>query len=224
MKQIKSLIQQFGYLGSASYITSRLLGKFLGIEMHHYKFYLQPVCTIPRVSAAKLERYNFSWINQPDKILDALERPEHVIKKRFDQGSICLVAKQQEQFQGCLWLIPSQYIEDEVRATYHFPNSTVWDYDVYVTPKKRFTILFAALWDMADRWMKKQGYTHSFSRISAYNPQSVRSHEAAGAKQIGWMITLAVYPRQLTISDHSPRIYFASKNDTCGPDLFFDKI
>lgn len=188
MKRIKSLIQQLGYIAAVSYITSRVLDKLFGIYVHHVKFYSQPTSSALRVPESKSSRYDFSWINQPEQILDELQRPQKVIEDRFKQGSQCLIAKQNNAFQGCLWLVQSTYIEDQFRATYHFPDNAVWDYDVYITPKKRFSVLFAAMWDSADSWMKQHNFVSSLSRISAYNPQSVRSHESAGAKQIGWLI------------------------------------
>ena len=207
MKRIKSLIQQLGYFSTASYLIARLLDKSLGIQMEHYKFHSQPLPSKPRILKSKLDRYEFTWLNQPEKILDELHRPKEVIEKRFNQGSTCLIAKQNDTFQGCLWFVKSKYIEDEVRATYHFSDNRVWDYDVYITPKKRFTILFAALWDSADTWMKDNHIVSTLSRISAYNSQSIRSHEAAGAEQIGWMIAVVIKHRQITISDKSPRLH-----------------
>jgi hypothetical protein len=224
MKRIKSLIQQLGYSSTASYLTSRALVKFFGIYMQHYKFYSQPVHSKPRVARSKLDRYEFTWIDKPEKILDQLDRPKNIIEDRFNQGSICLIAKQQDSLQGCLWFVRSKYIEDDVRATYYFSENRVWDYDVYVTPKKRFTILFAALWDTADAWMKEHNIASTLSRISVYNPQSIRSHEAAGAKQIGWMIAIVIKNWQLTISDRSPKLHFSSKNNKTGPSLYFTKI
>ncbi len=224
MKRLKSLIQQLGYSATVSYLISTFLEKICGIEMHHYRFYSQPISATPRVATHKLDRYQFSWLDKPEKILDELQRPRQVIENRFQQDSICLVAAQKDKLQGCLWLNKSKYIEDQVRATYHFPENTVWDYDVYVTPKKRFTILFAALWDTADTWMKEHNYVSSLSRISVENAPSIRSHEAAGAKQIGWMIAIIIKHWQITLSDKSPKLHFSSKNNTSGPDLYFTKI
>jgi len=192
--------------------------------MQHYKFFSQPIHSKPRVLKSKLDRYEFIWLHKPEKILNELGRPKDVIEHRFKQGSICLVAKQQDSFQGCLWFVRSRYIEDEVRATYHFSENSVWDYDVYITPKKRFTILFAALWDTADAWMKENNIARKLSRISVYNSQSIRSHKAAGARQIGWMIAIVIKHWQITISDKSPRLHFSSKNNVAGPNLHFTKI
>jgi hypothetical protein len=224
MKRIKSLIQQLGYVSAASYLTGKLLDKLFGIYMHHVKFYSQPISSAPRIPESKLNRYEFTWLNQPEKILDELERPRAVLEARFNQGSACLIAKQNNSFQGCLWLVKSKYIEDQFRAIYHFPDNAVWDYDVYITPKKRFSMLFAALWDTADSWMKEHGIISSLSRISAYNAQSIRSHETAGAKQIGWMIVLEKNDWQIAISDKSPWLHFSLNSGNNGPKLHFTKI
>lgn len=224
MKRLKSLIKQFGYVTTISYLIGKLLDKLFGVYMHHVKFYSQPISLEPRIPESKLNRYEFSWLTKPETILDELQRPQAVIDTRFEQGSTCLIAKQKDAFQGCLWLIKSKYIEDQLRATYHFPSNAVWDYDVYITPKKRFSMLFAALWDTADSWMKERDITNSLSRISAYNSASIRSHETAGAKQIGWLIALEKNDWQIAFSDKSPWIHFSPNDVNNGPDLHFTKI
>ncbi|GEM_PF-6791501 len=192
--------------------------------MHHVRFYSQPISDAPRIPEAKLSRYEFTWLSQPESILDELQRPEEVIKNRFDQGSSCLIATQNDLFQGCLWLVESRYIEDQYRATYNFPGNAVWDYDVYITPKKRLSILFAALWDTADNWMKERNITNTLSRISAYNSQSIRSHEKAGAKQIGWLIVLEKNDWQISITNKSPWFHYSSNSKNGGPILHFTRI
>ncbi len=125
MKRLKSLIKQFGYVTTVSYLIGKLLDKLFGIYMHHVKFYSQPIALDPRIPESKLNRYDFTWLIKPEKILDELQRPQAVIDTRFEQGSTCLIAKQKDAFQGCLWLIKSKYIEDQLRATYHFPANAV---------------------------------------------------------------------------------------------------
>ncbi len=191
--------------------------------MTHYTFYAQPISSKKRVSEKKRAQYEFEVLEQSSAILSQLDRPDEVIDMRFKQGSICLLAKKDDVFLGCIWLVKQRYIEDQIRATYFFPSHAIWDYDVFVIPKKRLTPLFAALWDSADNWMIEQNIDKSISRILAYNSSSIKSHTSAGAKKIGWLIALSKYRLQLTFYSLPPFIHINTSGKE-GPSLRFKKF
>ncbi len=189
--------------------------------MIHYRFYSQPISKKARVSEKKFSQYKFDILYENSKLLEQLERPTDIINSRFEQGAVCIAAKKDEIFIGCIWLIKEQYTEDEVRAVYHFPSNSIWDFDVYVIPKKRLTPAFAALWDKADLWMSSQYIENTLSRISAYNSSSIRSHTSGGATKIGWMITICGNSSQLTLCSLRPFIHYSASKNNLGPNLKF---
>jgi hypothetical protein len=220
--KIRSLFRELGVVTTISYAFARLLQRLLKLDMIHYHFYAQPISRTPRVPERKSSQYVFELLHQNSTLLTQLDRPDYVIENRFDQGAVCIAARKGDLFLGCIWLIKNRYVEDEVRAVYHFPDSTVWDFDVYVSPTKRLTPLFAALWDKADSWIKSQGAQASLSRISAYNASSIRAHVSSGAKKIGWMIAIRGNRYQLTFSSLKPYFHFSASVDDPGPNLRFD--
>lgn len=189
--------------------------------MIHYRFYSQPISKKRRVSEKKFSQYEFDILFENSKLLEQLERPTEIINSRFEQGAVCIAAKKDEIFIGCIWLIKERYIEDEVHAIYHFPSNSIWDFDVYVIPKKRLTPVFAALWDKADIWMSSESIENTLSRISAYNSSSIRSHTSGGATEIGWMIAICGKNSQLTLCSLRPFVYFSTSKNNLGPNLKF---
>jgi hypothetical protein len=110
-----------------------------------------------------------------------------VIRRRLGAGARCLVAEVGGRFAGYIWLQTGQYEEDEVRCTFEpWPaNRVCWDFDVYVVPSYRGTRTFGRLWTAAGAMLSTEGFTHSASRISAFNVQSQRAHSRAGARVVG---------------------------------------
>ena len=223
IRRLANLHSELGTLPTLSYLCGELLVRCSRkFDLHHYRFYAQPITDTQRVSELRRSRYIFEWLDTYTELLDQLGRPRNIIESRFAQGARCLIATQDNNFLACLWLVESKYIEDEIRATYYFPNNAAWDFDVFVTPKKRLTPLFAILWDTADSWMKERNIQYSLSRISAHNSNSLRSHEAAGAKPIGWALAINLKDWQFAFSSHSPRFHVSRSVKDGGPDWHFD--
>ena len=212
-ESLKKLHQELGTAPTLTYLSSRFLNKISrGLDVHHYIFYSQARLTESRLAIARRNRYEFIWLNQYDTILEQLERPKAVFEDRFQQGAICLAAVNNGLFLGCIWLLQRQYIEDEIRAIYRFTDNAVWDFDVYIIPKKRLTPLFAALWDCADEWMKNQKIDYSLSRISAHNPASVKAHQSTGAKPVGWAIAVTLFNWQISFASTKPKLHISTTN------------
>lgn len=224
ISSLKSLINELGITNTISYLFSRVFNSVFGIEMTHYIFYSQPISSKKRVSEKKLAQYEFQVCDQNSQIISQLDRPLEVIETRFKQGAICLLAKKEDLLLGCIWLVKQRYIEDQIRASYYFPDDTIWDFDVFVIPKKRLTPLFAALWDTADNLMLEQNINKSISRILAYNSSSIKSHTSAGASKIGWLIALSRNNFQITFHSLAPFIHIATSKQNSGPHLRFKKF
>src|SRR3546814_8400271 len=102
---------------------------------------------------------------------------------RAAQGAVCLGAFKNDAIIGCLWLCLSSYVEDEVRCRYQPApaGEASWDFDVYVVPAQRSGPAFGRLRDEANAFLRQQGVACSWSRISAFNPASLASHEIGRA-------------------------------------------
>ena len=223
IKRLAKLHSELGTLPTLSYLCGETLARCSrNFDLHHYKFYAQPTLDTQRVSEQRRSRYEFEWLDAYAEILDQLGRPHHIIESRFAQGAKCLIVKQDNNFLACLWLVESKYIEDEIRATYYFPGNSAWDFDVFVTPKKRLTPLFAILWDLADIWMNERNINYSLSRISAHNHNSLRAHEAAGARPIGWALAIKLNDWQFAVSSHTPKFHLSRSAKDSGPGWHFD--
>src|SRR5690606_29297638 len=113
--------------------------------IYPYAIVRQPLRTM---STSRKSKFVFGQIETLDDNIKALPRPVDVIAERFAAKHKCYVAYNAEsEFSGCIWIARSQYIEDEVRIRFVFPDSNCWDYDVYITPRYRIGRLFAYLWD-----------------------------------------------------------------------------
>lgn len=97
-------------------------------------------------------------------------------KRRFGQGAECLALYCGDRVVATLWFLVGPYLEDEVRCRFvPLPaGQCSWDFDVFVDPAHRITGAFAALWDAADAELARRGVIASLSRISAFNPASLR--------------------------------------------------
>ena len=117
-----------------------------------------------------------------DALVGFFPRPREVIASRFERGHVCLLAAKNDTFAGFLWFAQERYDEDEVYCRFVLtePESCVWDYDVHVEPPFRMGRTFARLWDAANQRFADSGIEWSCSRISAFNRQSLQSHQRLG--------------------------------------------
>lgn len=143
-----------------------------------------------------------------DPVTSFFPRPSHVIESRFARQHTCLVATSKGGFSGFLWYANVYYEEDEVHCRFVIdqPGEGVWDYDVYVEPRFRLGRTFARLWDAANMRLSEQGVKWSFSRISAFNSQSLQSHKRMGFHVLAGLNFFCLGPLQLMISSCSPFI------------------
>ncbi len=103
-------------------------------------------------------------------------------------------------------------MEDEVRCRYVLdePVHGVWDFDVYVVPKYRLGRTLARLWRAADIELERAGVAWSFSRISAFNAGSRRTHEKLGAVSCGGAVFVVLGGLQVALMSQAPFVHVST--------------
>ncbi len=191
---MNAIWKELGLGNALLYAADRVLSK-AGVRVRRYLFVVQP---LPNGAPARGTRTVREL--QPDDIgrLPFPVGPD-VIRRRLAQGSLCLVLEIGGVFAGYGWFHCGPYDEDEVRCRF-IPDRMVWDYDIYIVPRYRGTRAFATLWNVAGARMRALGYTHTASRISAYNSASIRSHASLGGRVVGSAVFVSCAGLELLLS------------------------
>lgn len=218
--QFRQLINDIGWINTVWYCVKRVLITFTPrLKLYRYILVAQPIpeeYILPLASSPFSIRhiaateYQFGWF----------PRPASVILWRYEQSAQSIVAFHKGKAIGCLWYVLGPYSEDEVRCRF-FPtpeSTTAWDFDIYVDPKYRLGRTFIYLWSAANKRLKNNRIQWTMSRIDAFNPQSLRSHEKLGAHKIGSAVYICGKKTQLTLSTLPPYIHF-SRNEKSIPTL-----
>jgi GNAT superfamily N-acetyltransferase len=139
------------------------------------------------------------------------DRPPHVISRRLDVGSRCLLARKNETQVGFQWFTTHDYPEDEVRCVFELrpEDRCAWDFDVFVHPDYRTQPVFLRLWDECNALLRAEGITLSLSRISAFNTDSIRAHRRLGATTIAVATFLTAGKWQLAWLPMSPWLHLS---------------
>ncbi len=195
------------------YLSGRVLTAATGGKASIYKYYFvqQKVRNEPVLAPHRGRKIEVVELKAGDSRLMQLPRPASVIAARFRQGGRCLAGFVGDVFVGCLWFNFGPYREDEVRSVF-VPEPvglSCWDYDVYIEPRYRLGFAFLRLWDEANRVLVSQGVRWSISRISAFNPDSIKSHESMGAGRLGSAVYLCVGGAQLMLSTFAPFVHLS---------------
>jgi hypothetical protein len=202
--------RELGLLKTLLYLTNRGLGKLHPDDgFFFYRFVAQPVAVQRRLPLNRGKAFRFRVLNEPEPVLDALDRPAEVISGRFSQGAQCLAALKEDRLVGCIWFVRGSFAEDEVRADYWLPSegTCVWDFDVFVAKSERLGFLFPKLWDTFDAQMRPEGVFWTLSRIDSLNQRSLASHRSLGAADFGWALFLRIGKLELMVSDLSPYLH-----------------
>lgn len=172
--------------------------------LYWYRFYRQPLQVGHCLRASRLIQYQ--WMTFYDERLEQLPRPAVTLRERFQQNVQCLAVTKEQELVACAWFGFEKFEEDEVRCMYLLPSNAVWDFDIFVFPKYRIGRIFFRTWEEASRRLSSKGYTHSFSRISLYNRNSILSHEKLGSLPLGEALFVKLGRSQVMFSSLRPYI------------------
>ncbi len=187
MNRLQKNIEELGFANGLLYTLNRVIFKIAKRNIiYKYYFYVQPVSKKTLLPARLGKKYLIREVKQGDNILGTFDRPAEIIKSRYEQGAICFTALNEEKPVGFIWIITGPYVEDEVRCVFKPKPEGInaWDFDVYICPKERMGIAFALLWQHTNLWLANNHYEWTSSRVSAFNSQSIRSHERLGAARV----------------------------------------
>jgi len=217
--QFLQTLAELGARNTAWYALARGV-RLLGISMYRYQFVAQPVAAgAMRAAPAKLSlRPMVSLAELPTNY----PRPREVVAARFRQGGCSIAAWKGEEFAGMMWYQLGAYQEDEVRARYCLPSPhSCWDYDVFVRPHLRLGTTFCRLWDEANQRLHARGIEWTCSRISAFNPGSLRAHARIGTVLMGSATFFRLGRWQLMLASQAP-YWHLSNGPASWPQLVFD--
>jgi hypothetical protein len=216
LRSVAGIYKQLGCLdGTLSLVSSLVQRVTRGYaRLHKYRFIAQPVASRPWLPAHRGAGIEVHELDASDPLLKEFPRPDWVMPYRFGQGAICLAAFKDARCAGFLWLVVGPYAEDEVRCRYVPEGQASWDFDLYIYPEYRNSLVFLRLWDEANRYLAARGVRWSLSRVSAFNAGSLASHARMGAKRIGTAVFLCAGSWQLFAGTVSPYFRVSWSADT----------
>lgn len=222
---LRHTLLQLGWFDACLYWLGRLLVRVSGgrWRLHRYRYVAQYMAPQPLPNARLRGRDIAIHLHTaPCPVAMPWPRPPGVIASRQAQGACSLVALRRGTLAGFLWLIDGAYQEDEVRARFCLASAEAcWDFDVWVAPDERLGMVFARLWEAARVQLRARGVRWSCSRISAFNPASLRAHAAIGLVPLGAALFLRCGGWQWTFSNIAPYMHL-SRSDNSFPEFRFD--
>ena len=193
------------------FLVSRSLAALSGgrVYLVPYALVAQPVGaqqgSAPRPDPRTITRK----IAPDDPLIAAFPRTQDVVRVRFSSGSVCYATTAQGRFAGHVWVAHGQYLEDEVKCLYCLADAgqTVWDFDVYVEPRFRVGRTLSRMWAAVDQALAVEGVKWTFSRISLFNPASLKAHCRLGAIIVGRATFLVLGRWQVALCRPFPYVH-----------------
>jgi GNAT superfamily N-acetyltransferase len=223
IKRLRLTYAQLGLLNAMLYWLGHALAALSAgrCGLHRYHFVAQYIGDTPVCAARGLD-IDIREQLVGDPLPDDYPRPASVVCQRYGQGAQSLAAWRKGRLAGFLWLVLDAYQEDEVRVRYRLASSRAsWDFDVWVRPEERLGWVFPRLWEAARQRLRQRGVRWSCSRISAFNPASLRAHAQIGVVRLGGAVFLRCGQWQWMFSSLAPRFHFSRHPSAC-PQLMFD--
>jgi hypothetical protein len=133
------------------------------------------------------------------------------IKRRVEQGDICIAAVRSSRTIGVLWLSFSTFDETEVRAIFvvNAKAGMAWDSNLFIVEDSRAGPVFLLLWEGANQLLREKGYRWSATQTAAFNGASLQAHKRLGAYRIGRIVYVSAGPMQVTFSSLRPHFHLA---------------
>jgi hypothetical protein len=204
------------------FVLHRMLERLTGgwARIVPYALYAQPIGRGKFSDVREDPVTVVSTVGMDSPLIELFPRPRAVIRQRYAGGAECHVALVKGEFAGYIWIRNGYYDEDEVRCKYLLaePETTVWDFDVYVAQRYRFGRTLARLWKAVDRQLAARGVTWSFSRISLFNRGSIGAHERLDAVRLGHALFIVLGPVQCAWLPSAPFVHL-SLNERSRPEI-----
>lgn len=216
MGRLEQLLEASKEIGKGSAILlalSRALNRIHGgSEIFRYLLVAQPVARSPLLPAHLSRKFETRLIAPENPALQRSGRDIAEIRARAAAGARCLAVFRDQEPIGFIWTLRGSYAEKThpcILAT-DPGEQTALDIDVVVVPEARGTPAFAALWDAANEHLRAEGVAWSLSRISAFNPRSLRPHRRLGAEVIGGLTFIKLGSLVIMIGGPRPGVHVCS--------------
>lgn len=210
-RRLRSAVRTMGWVNGCTYLFATACNRFSRgrFRLIKYDLLVQPLQDVPFVPTRRGRKLTVRRVEQGDPLLAEMGHSEATIAERFRQGAQCLVALRDGELAGFLWYVEGAYEEDEVRCVFlPCPNgSAIWDFDVFVCPRYRFSSVFAKLWSVAAAEARRHGYAYSCSRISAFNYASRAAHQRLNATVVGRALFLCAGSLQVSLMTERPYVH-----------------
>lgn len=212
-RKLRHAVTTLGVGNAVLYLTSRVLLRASAgsVRLLRYKIVAQPIgsAALRGLRADSVTVVTRTKADSP--VVAAFPRPKQVLQQRFASGAECFTAIVRNTFAGFIWFKREGYDEDEVRCQYVLlePDRCVWDFDVYVEPQFRNRRTLARLWQAVDSHLAEQGIQWSFSRISAFNADSVAAHARLSTVDCGSAVFICAGPVQLAVLPTWPLVHLS---------------
>ena len=204
-------IRSLGWINGSLYLLAQGIDQLSRgrIRIIKYDLVSQPVSAEPLMPSHRGAAVEVREVHAGDPLLTRMGHPPASIESRFAQGGRCLAALCDGELAGFLWWVEGAYREDEVRCLFipHPAGAAVWDFDVFVAAGRRYSPVFARLWEAADRELHGRGFIRSCSRISAFKPESLSAHRRLGARVTGKCLFIRIWRAQIMFATQSPWIH-----------------
>ncbi len=198
----------FGLLDGSLFLFGRVCTRLTGGRCRVQKYVLvaQPVPAARIAPAARPGAVEIRSISADESRKLAWPRPDAVIERRYRHGAFCIGAFRNGQLIGFQWTVVGPYEEDDVRSRFvPVPaGRAAWDFDIWIAPEYRLGRTFLRLWDATNAMLHLRGVLWSMSRISAFAPESIRSHGKLAARRVGSSLYFIAGPLQLTVVSGPP--------------------
>lgn len=215
--QLRETIHQLGWREGLLYFLGRSMEAISGgrWRLVRYFIYSQPVSIPASPASDKPDGNGVERVTGDDPVCADFPRAKEIIKQRFENGYVCLVARVKGRFAGFLWYACQAYEEDEVRCRFELsrPGESVWDFDVYVAQEFRLGRTFTRLWEAANTLLYRDGKRASYSRIAPSNTKSLAAHQRLGAQRIA-TLSFVCFGRHQFMVKSGARIHYSNSPTT----------
>jgi hypothetical protein len=202
--------------GTFAYYCSRVLGKLQLGSAYRYVFVELESGRLPAMPRG----YELRELMAEDADLKVVMPLAHVRAWRFDQGCRCLAVYRGEHMAGLAWMVPTRFLEDEVRAEYLVPADGSWDLGMEVFPAFRGSRAVLAVLAALAVTMAQTGSKRTISRIADHNVASLNAHVKLGCRIVGTAFILRIGTLQFTLS-HMLGLPHVSFSDASRPVFTF---
>ena len=212
LQKLRSTSRELGVLSGSIYVLSRALKKISPESgIFFYDWTVQPITENRILPEKRASRYTHRIIVGDDPLFKEMPVLPELIEHRIRQQVECLALFKDDALVGFIWFAFGSYVEDEVRINFLLEPQTqsVFDFNLYIFPKYRLGYAFAAIWDVANRYLYRHGVRYTYSRITHIKRNSLASHNRLGASIIGWSITIKITRFELTLTRNPFNVFWS---------------